>query len=273
MLFWGVDPLQRYPRYWTRYAPEPAGMFVPDGRRSRTVVAVDIDDCRGPADADARVTLSSGDELATLTWMTAILSDAPGRESASPEARHLAQRLAESRYALVTADAEGDVAGATGTLRAQALAALAQAINVTARGALSLLRGGGNRSGAESVLTSQTGYPAAIDFTAGYPTYRPHRHLADVRADAVLVLGAADRLPSEHSDALAAVPAVVIGPRASASPLRGAVVLDTGVAGIHSAGTAVRMDDLPIPLHAIVTGPPDAAVLCGALRERLAGGH
>ena len=34
VVFWGVDPAVRYPRYSSRYAPEPAGMHVPGGRRS-----------------------------------------------------------------------------------------------------------------------------------------------------------------------------------------------------------------------------------------------
>ena len=54
VVFWGVD-LERYPRYATRYAPEPEGLFVPDGRRGRTVVAVDIGEMRVPIEADVRV--------------------------------------------------------------------------------------------------------------------------------------------------------------------------------------------------------------------------
>jgi len=51
VVFWGVDPARRYPRFWTRYAPEPAGLFV-GGRPDRTVVAVDVGSRNGPADAD-----------------------------------------------------------------------------------------------------------------------------------------------------------------------------------------------------------------------------
>ena len=39
---------------------------------------------------------------------------------------------------------------------------LAQTLNGPTRGALSTLRAGGNRSGADAVLTWQTGYPIAI---------------------------------------------------------------------------------------------------------------
>jgi formylmethanofuran dehydrogenase subunit B len=65
---------------------------------------------------------------------------------------------------------------------------------------------------------------------------------------------------------------VVIGPRASASPFGAAVAVDTGVAGVHEAGTAFRMDDVPVRLRAVLEGvaaPPTGAVI-RALNEGLA---
>jgi formylmethanofuran dehydrogenase subunit B len=59
-------------------------------------------------------------------------------------------------------------------VRLSALIALVQALNGPTRAALSLLRAGGNRSGVDAVLTSQTGYPAAVDFSRGAPRYRPY---------------------------------------------------------------------------------------------------
>ena len=41
-LFWGVDPNQRYPRFLSRYALEPVGTQVPEGRAGRFVIAVNI---------------------------------------------------------------------------------------------------------------------------------------------------------------------------------------------------------------------------------------
>ena len=56
------------------------------------------------------------------------------------------------------------------------------------------------------------------------------------------------------------MPCAVIGPRASESPLAGATALiDTGVAGIHEGGTAIRMDDVPLPLRPSIAGRRSAA--------------
>ena len=285
VVFWAVDPAVRYPRYWTRYAPEPAGLHV-DGRASRTVIAVDIGDDRGPADADIRISIAPDDEVATLTMArAAVTGDAvrlvadhrtpadAGHHARANEA--LVAALVHGRYVAIVADAEPDdldVGRDPGG--AAALIALAQALNGVTRCALSTLRAGGNRTGADAFLTSQTGYPAAVDFARGYPRYRPHdagiARLARGEIDAAVVIGSAALLPPATLASLARVPCVVIGPRATEStltPLTAAI--DTAVAGIHEAGTALRMDDVPLPLRAALSGPPAALGVVGAVLEQV----
>src|SRR5205814_1363267 len=154
IVFWDVDPAERYPRFAARYAVEPRGLAAPRGRASRTVIAVDVGAGRGPADADARVAI-----------------------------------------------------------------------------------GGGDRSGADAVLTWQTGFPFAVDFAAGFPTYRPHAGgaalLAAGEIDAALVVGSPASVPEPLVGALTGLPSIAIGPRASAASFNPAVAVDTGVAGIH----------------------------------------
>ena len=53
VVFWGVDPGARYPRYSARYAVDAVGLAAPGGRTSRRVIAVDVGEARGPADATA----------------------------------------------------------------------------------------------------------------------------------------------------------------------------------------------------------------------------
>ncbi len=279
LVFWGIDPAIRYPRYSTRYAPDPVGLRLPDGRGSRTVVAVDIDDSRGPAGADLRVALDGAGEVATIAALTAIVSGAASHAVANgpwARARELATALLAGHYVVFVADAEPDASlPARDPGRAGALIALTQALNGPTRCALSLLRAGGNRSGADAVATSQTGYPAAIDFRRGYPRYDPHHGTAGARlasgeVDAVLVIGSASLIPSEILAAMARVSCAVIGPRATESPFAGGrAIIDTGVAGIHEGGTALRMDDVPLPLRPSVNGPPATASVARRLRDRL----
>jgi formylmethanofuran dehydrogenase subunit B len=275
LVFWGVEPAVRYPRYWTRYAPEPIGIHTPGGRRSRTVIAVDVGDARGPADADLRLIVPPQREVAVLTMLAAVAATVPAAttEPGDDERAPVVAALRAGRYVVVVADAErDDSTGPADPDRAAALIALAQALNATTRGALSTLRGGGNRSGADACLTWQTGYPAAVDFARGYPRYRPYDLHSDAAeaSDGVLVCGSADVMSLDALRGVNDDQLVVVGPRASIGPFAGAqVVIDTGVAGIHEGGTAVRMDDIALPLRAALRGPVSAASAIRQVGDRV----
>jgi formylmethanofuran dehydrogenase subunit B len=296
VVFWGVDPAQRYPRFGTRYAPDAQGLHV-GGRRDRKVIAVDVGSARGPEDADIRLTVMPDREVATLTELTAAvaglddqrgLSDDRGADpvgSAKASLTRLAPRSDErtpalqtmlsGKYVAVIADAEpDDQQGVRDGGRSAALTAFVQVLNGPTRSALVTLRAGGNRSGADGCLTAQTGYPMAVDFASGYPRYRPHEaaaaRLARGRVDAVLLVGAAALLPPGLAAAMSQVPAVAIGSRASESAFaNAAAVVDTAIAGIHESGTALRMDDVPLPLDRAIDGPPATAETVVSLAARL----
>src|SRR5207249_533353 len=71
VVFWAVDPSGRYPRYSSRYAVEPRGVAAPQGRQSRTLIAVDVGENLGPAHSDGRVAIAPGDEVDSLEMMRA----------------------------------------------------------------------------------------------------------------------------------------------------------------------------------------------------------
>jgi formylmethanofuran dehydrogenase subunit B len=258
VLFWAVDPVIRYPRYLSRYALEPIGTHVARGRAGRSVISVSVGADRGPAQADLSLGLSVEDEIAALSVMRAVamgnrLGDLPGPLQAAADA---AGRLVAARYAVIVHDAEPGSEPGRDPYRAEGLIALTQALNGPTRAALSTLRAGGNRSGAEAVLTWQTGFPLAVSFAAGYPRYTPaDRGLAaGSGSPAILVVGSPAALGDALVAAAARAPTIVIGPRASQAAFPTRVAIDTGVAGIHEGGTAYRMDDVPLPLQ-----PPLAA--------------
>ncbi len=327
ILFWGVDPAERYPRFLTRYAPDPEGIFVTGGRSDRTVVAIDIGDERGPGDADVRIALAPGDEqeaLARLRASTlkrvaaaaaAVAAGVPAktgeknpddhssaakgddaaveaaREGGKPEGKlgELSTLFDSARYAVVVYDAEprarddigeesargGDGSGEARdrSWRAESLITLAQQLNASIRCSLMGLRAGGNRNGAEAVMTWQTGFPMTVDYSRGVPRYRPDegaaRLLEREAVDAIVVVGNARAagIPS-----MGGVPRVVIGPWASRAEPAADVAIDTGVAGIHEGGMAFRMDDIPLPLRPSVPGPssaPETAFVIEALEARI----
>jgi formylmethanofuran dehydrogenase subunit B len=276
VVFWGVDPAERYPRFQERYAPTPPGVHVPSGRRARTVIAIDVGDSRGPSDADVRLSVSRADEVAVLVQLTAALASTAPQSPTPGTVFELGSRIRGARYAVIVADTDAAVVSPAGDGRAEALALLSLAVNDVTRGALVSLRPGGNLPGAEAVATSQTGFPMAIDFRRGYPRYQPwsgtaSQLLARQDVDVVLVIGAPDRLPDATRSLLARTTTCVIGPRASVGALsKGAAgVVDTGLPSVHEAGTVLRMDDVPLPVRGRISGPPSTQAITRALRERI----
>jgi formylmethanofuran dehydrogenase subunit B len=274
IVFWGVDPAERYPRFWSRYAPAPAGLYAGSNGKRRRVIAVDVGKASGPPDADVRIAIGEREEVAVLTAAAAIVRK-PGMTFDQPfraRAEHLAALCADAQYVAIVADGEPLPPSEHRRLRPRdpqrsaALIALTQALNGPTRCALSVLRAGGNRSGAESVLTAHTGFPTGVSFTDGYPVYRPHD--AGRFADAALIIGDASQIAPDLLGAMAAGPLSIIGPRASTTTA--AIAIDTGVAGIHVNGTALRMDDVPLRLRPSVHRGLDPAEVLRALRERMA---
>ena len=319
LVFWGVDPAMRYPRFAERYAPDPAGTHLPGGRADRTVIAVDLGEEAAFAAADLRIHFAAEHEVGALAVARAALAGreralARGGEAWVEHALALARRLARGRYVGLVYDAEHRASGD----RVDGLLGLAQALNGPTRCALIALRGGGNRSGADAVLTWQTGFPTAVDFARGTPRYAVHRaehrpeHLPEHRAerapaesgaeiaedatihaagagstasdaaqgdavgspaalggyDAVLLAGDPAAVPTDVARALVRVPCVAIGPHASDLAPAPEIAVDTGVPGIHEAGVALRLDDVPLPLRPPLGGVPGAAaVLLAVARE------
>ena len=275
VVMWDVDAA-RYPRLAERYAIEPIGLDVPNGRHGRRVISVTVRANTWPG-ADHHVPVPPGDEVAAVEVLAALLTGTTPRTGEGPAwavASGLADLLLQGRYVAVLADAEPsapDAGPPPASGRAAALWRLSQALNDRTRGAVIALRAGGNRTGAESVMTAHAGYPMAVDFAGGAPRYRPHDGTASTwlsrgEVDAALVVGDASALGPDLLARISPAASAVIGPGATAGPLaKGRAAIDTARAGVHEGGTALRLDEVPLPLRGFLSGPPPAADLLAQL--------
>jgi formylmethanofuran dehydrogenase subunit B len=114
----------------------------------------------------------------------------------------------------------------------------------------------------------------SVDYARGAPRYRPDagamRLLGTREIDLALIIGAPRQLPPPVQEALQSTRRIAVGPRVSESPMASSdVAIDTGVPGIHENGMALRMDDLPLPLRQVVTGPLSALDVIQAIERRL----
>jgi formylmethanofuran dehydrogenase subunit B len=124
------------------------------------------------------------------------------------------------------------------------------------------MRGHFNVTGANTVFTWQSGYPYAIDFSLGYPRYNPgETTVVDVllrkESDAALVVASdpASNFPRKAVEHLVQNPLIVIDPHMNVTALVGDIVFPSAIVGIEKAGTAYRMDHVPLPLKKVVEPP------------------
>src|SRR5205807_945243 len=85
VVFWGVDPGARYPRYCARYAVDAVGLAAPGGRTSRRVIAVDVGEAPGAAaTARGRMRCSRGRRGSRSRWTSDAGTRRTGRTRARP---------------------------------------------------------------------------------------------------------------------------------------------------------------------------------------------
>ena len=167
----------------------------------------------------------------------------------------------------------------TGKLRnIDAALALTRDLNFRTKFVIMPMRGHFNVTGANTVFLWQTGYPFAIDFSQGYPTYNPGETstidiLSRDESDAALVIASdpVANFPKNAARNLVKNPLIVIDPENSATALMADVVLPSTFVGIEAEGTAYRMDSVPLPLKRVVNPSKnclsDEKILLRILRE------
>jgi formylmethanofuran dehydrogenase subunit B len=280
VIFWRSDPLTTHPRHWERYSVLPVGEWTPRGRADRTVVVVDGWRTASAELADFFVPVEpAGDfeALCTLRGLVRGLRVAAGAKTGAPPAllARLAETMQTCRYGVVFFGVGLSTAW-LGHRNVEALLQLVTDLNDQTRFQARRMRVPGDVAGADNVLTWQTGYPFAVNFARGYPRYNPDEYTAQAllergEVDACLLVGSEGiaELSCSAAAHLKRIPTVALESPGAREYCQASVRITTAVYGIHRSGTAYRMDDVPIPLGAILPAqyPSDAEVLNDVMRR------
>ena len=134
------------------------------------------------------------------------------------------------------------------------------------------MRGHGNVTGADNVVTWSTGFPFGVHLGRGYPRFNPGEFtssdvLARGEADAALIIASdpMSNFSQPARDHLEQIPSIVLDPKLSDTARTATVAFTTSTYGINTPGTVYRMDDVPIPLRPAFASPykSDLEVLQG----------
>src|SRR5438445_879513 len=268
VLFWGSNPAESHPRHWGRYSTMPKGLFVPNGRKDRTVVIVDVRKSKSAPAADIFVQIKPRKDFEALWALRALvkgikLDDTVTEETGIPleQLQDLAERMKKCKFGILFFGMGLSMTRGK-HLNVESALSLARDLNDFTRFYAKPMRGHGNVTGADNVVSWQTGYPFGVNLGRGFPRFNPGEFttadtLARGEADAALIvasdpMGNFSQPAREH---LAKIPYIALDPTATATGKGAAVAFTTATYGINTGGTVYRMDDVPIPLRPAFESP------------------
>ena len=274
VIFWGADPAESHPRHFERYSVDAKGLFVPRGRADRRVIVIDTEATATSRLADTFVKIRRDADFEVIWAIRQLL-----RGLALPVSfdvgvlHHELQRLADvmtgCRYGAVFFGL-GLAQRGLGHKNVEALLRLVEDLNGFTRFTARRLRIPGDVAGADAVLCWLTGFPFAVNLARGYPRYSPGEYTANDllergEIDACILVGseACLELSPVARYAIEQMPMIALDYPNAEPPLQATVQITTAIYGIHTLGTAYRMDEVPIPLRAFLASnhPTDEQVL------------
>ncbi len=283
VMYWGANPAEAHPRHFMRYSANPKGMHIPNGRDDRTIVVVDVRATQTSALADIFVQPKPGSDFELLWALRALVKGSKLDETieertgiALDTLKDLVERMKSCQYGVFFFGM-----GLTMTrgrhFNTGALLALATDLNKFTHFVANPVRGHGNVTGADNVISWQTGYPFAVNFNRGYPRFNPGEFTAtDILArgdtDAFMVIASdpASNFSRKSIENIKKIPVISLDPKPTHTSQLAKVAFTTATYGINISGTAYRMDNVPLTLRPAFESPfPSDEEVLRAIKERL----
>src|SRR5207237_624932 len=108
VILWGSNPAESHPRHWGRYSTMPKGQFVPNGRKDRTVVLVDVRKSKSAPAADIFLQVKPRKDFEALWALRALVKGVELDSSAADETgipldqlKDLAQRMKSCKFGIL----------------------------------------------------------------------------------------------------------------------------------------------------------------------------
>jgi formylmethanofuran dehydrogenase subunit B len=249
VVIWREDPETTHPRLLERLG------FGGDRRSARTLVVVDDRDTATAQRAAAQLRWPRERDLEALTSLHVLQRKlAPRAGELESSLGELLERLGAVAHAAFV-HGPGLAAGAGGQRRELALYELVRELSLDRHVVTLALPTAPGKRGAQDVLAWQTGYSGHIDLASGHPELVTATSSLDTDVS-LCIEGGPDGLPDG-----------AIGIAFCCLQVDDvAVWIRTAAAGVEKAGTAHRLDGVPLTLQAPLPGDaPTAAMLLSRL--------
>ena len=269
IMFWGSNPAESHPRHFTKYSLMPKGMFLPNGRKDRTCVIVDVRKTKSAKAADIFLQIKPRKDFEGLWTLRALAKglqldpQTVQKETGIELAvwQDLMDRMKAAKFGVIFFGM-----GLTMTrgkhANSEALLALTRDMNAHTRFVAKPNRGHGNVTGADNVVSWRAGYPFGVNHNRGYPRFNPGEYttsdtLANREADSGLII-ACDPMANFSQPArehLGSIPYIALDAKETPTTRAAEVAFTVATYGINAPGTVYRMDDVPIPLRPAFESP------------------
>jgi len=268
IIYWGGNPADCHPRHFTKYALTPKGKYVPEGRKGRTMVLVDVRETVSARFADILLQVRPGKDFEVLTTLRALVKNQPVDAARVEETgltlaqlQDIVDRMKKARFGVIFFGMGLSMTRGKHMNSAAVLSLVAE-MNAFTKFVSMPMRGHGNVTGADVVMRWSTGFPFGVNMCRGYPRFNPGEFstidlLVRGDNDAALILGAdpGATMPQPAIDHLARIPTIVLDPKVTHTSRLARVHITTAAMGISSPGTVYRMDEIPLPLRPILESP------------------
>jgi len=284
IVYWGGNPAECHPRHFSKYTLTQKGRFVPEGRKDRTMVLVDIRETPSARAADLFLQIRPGKDFEVLTTLRALVKKQKVDEAIAAETgltiaqlEDLAERMKRARFGVLFFGM--GVSMTRGKhMNSAAVLTLAAELNAFTKFVCMPMRGHGNVTGSDMVLRWTTGYPFGISLSRGFPRFNPGEFstvdlLVRGDNDAALILGAdpGATMPQPGIEHLARIPTIVLDPKVTHTSRLAKVHITTAATGVSAPGTVYRMDEVPLPLRPALKSPyPTDEEIIGRIRRKVA---
>ena len=268
IIYWGGNPAECHPRHFTKYTIMQKGKYLPQGRKARTMVLVDIRETMSTKAADIFLQIRHGKDFELISVLRAMLKGQPVDTALVAETgvsldvlQDLVDRMKRARFGVIFFGMGLSMTRGKHMNSASVLM-LAAEMNAFTKFVAMPMRGHGNVTGADVVMRYTTGYPFGVNLCRGYPRFNPGEFstidlLVRGDCDAALILGAdpGATMPQPAIDHLERIPTIVLDPQVTHTSHLAKVHITTAATGISAPGTAYRMDEIPMPLRPALVSP------------------
>ena len=268
IIYWGGNPAECHPRHFTKYTLTQKGKFVPQGRKGRFMVLVDIRETPSARAADLFLQIQPGKDFEVVTTLLALLKGRPvNRERVAEtgvtveQLQDLVDRMKRARFGVLFFGMGLSMTRGKHMNSASVLTLVTE-LNAFTKFVAMPMRGHGNVTGADMVIRWTTGYPFGVNLSRGYPRFNPGEFstvdlLVRGDNDAALILGAdpGATMPQPAIEHLKRIPTIVLDPKVTHTSRLARVHITTAATGISAPGTVYRMDEVPLPLRPALRSP------------------